>query len=199
MLTCPNIFLKHVKEIEKMYNSEFTESEFAKLRLRQKFEISTFNLITHILKPNENKKLLGSELIGKTTLMNSPKKNLTCNILAPHFSPVLEILIDIDVKFTFKSIQKLDYFYGNFHYTPMPIILCPEETIEVVRDFSSSCFGFLSCTDESVYVFVYNEYEMIVMEPYVALNFGLKSSISEIIEDVRINTFYFGFIYRKHI
>ena len=198
--TCPNIFEKQAREIEQLRNRGFTEEEFAKLRHQQNFEMATFNLILYIFKSKQDNELLGLESIGQTILTSCDKQQLDCDMLMLHPFTELELFKNHQINFTFKAIKKLDYLYENFIHSPIPIIVCPHSTIESVREFSSNCFGFLSGSDETIYVFKTElDYELILLEPFVAVNFGLIDPMSKIIQDGRMNTFYLGFFYRKRI
>ncbi|KRH94633.1 hypothetical protein M153_189000831 [Pseudoloma neurophilia] len=197
MRKCPHIFIKHAKELEDIQHTNFTESQMASLRLKQKFEMATFNLLKHILNKGKDAQLLGSKLMGQFTLKNSSNNELICNILTPHFNQIMSDLVDQNISFHFKNIQKLDYFYDRFCQTPLPVILASVQTIQDVRDFTSECLGLNSYTDDSIYVFSSDQYELVAMEPITALVFGFGEYVSKIIQDDRISTFHLGFVYRK--
>lgn len=192
---CPQIFLRHFEEIVKLKKNGFTEKEFAEMRLRQKFEISTFNFIRYIFEHKKSSELLGARMLGQITLSNESDHIITCNILVPHYTQTLKSFTEGNLNFHFRFIKKLDYFYSKFNKTPIPIILTPLDEITSVINFNSSCLDSFHCDHESIYVLRQRDYEIIIMEPYVALHFGLEEVISKIIQDERISTFYLAFVY----
>lgn len=193
----PDIYLKHAKEIENMSTSAFKESDFFQLRTQQRFEISTFNMIKYFFKSRHSDLSNGSKIIGNVNFTGPVNKQLHCDVLSPIFVSRFNIFHEETSDFTFKSVQKFDYFYQNFKYSPVPVIICPSNTVEEVRDFTSSCLGFLSCNDETVYLFTHGNYELVVMEPFVASNFGLLDEVISFVSDERIKTFYIAFLYEK--
>lgn len=176
--TFPQIFLKHANEIK--------NSENENLRLIQKFEIATYNLILTQLK---------KEIIYENPIKIKLKKEgiLNCDLIFNNFNDFFKIQNN---NFNFLKIENLNYLYKNFINSPIPFLLFPEENLEFIKNFTKSCLNFKNMNDEMVYVFKNSQVEIILLEPYVAVNFGLIDFVKKVLADERICSFYVGFIYK---
>lgn len=188
---CPNIYNRHVKQIDNLKENNFNEERFRKLRLRQNFEMSTFQFISTIFKKREKNNFHGLKYIGNTLFKHNDGLSMNCKIMMLEKYKILKVFQLKNPKFSFKFIKNLSYFYENFIYSPIPIILFSTETLESVRNFSDACFGRIDANNETIYVFENDSnHEIIIMDPYVAVNFGLSEYVIEILQNENINTMW---------
>lgn len=195
----PNILARHCKQIEELKATVFTEHEFAVLRQKQAFEMATHHFITGLFKNKTTNNTFGYIPISKNTFRhkNAPHADLTCEIMMIKPFDILKVFQNEETIVSFKALSNLSYFYDMMVFSPIPIVIFPIDTLKMVREFLSLCYDTKKATDEIVLVFDVGAFELVLMEPYVALNFGLDIETDEIIQNGSIYSFFIGFIYQK--
>lgn len=196
----PNILARHAKQIEDFKRSNSAENELVILRKKQTFEMTTYHFITRLFKSKGDNDTFGYIPISQSLfeLKNAPDVKLTCEIMMIKPFTNLKAFQEENIKIYFSAIKNLPYFYDMMVYSPLPVIVFPIDSLKAVRKFISLCYNCKNATDESVLVFEMGPYEVILMEPFVAFNFGLNDEATEIIRTGDICSFFFGFIYQRH-
>ncbi|ELQ74792.1 hypothetical protein THOM_2269 [Trachipleistophora hominis] len=197
--TYPNILARHCRQLDELKTTTFTEHDFMVLRKKQAFEMTMYHFITGLFKNKSTNSTFGYVPISKNVFenKNAPDLNLTCEIMIVKAFDILGVFQHEATTVLFKALGNLSYFYDMMVFSPVPIVVFPTDALKAVREFLSLCYDCKKATEETVLVFDVGIYELVLMEPYVALNFGLETETTEIIQSENIFSFFIGFIYQK--
>ncbi|KCZ81319.1 hypothetical protein H312_01198 [Anncaliia algerae PRA339] len=173
---------KHLREL----TDKKSDKDFGLLRLKHNYESLLYLYLNKAYKESKGT-FFGYELIKEVSL-NYNKAILSGNMLSFELDDTLLTLDKINI---LKNIT-IDEFFDSLLFTPTFFLFIPDKKLYYTANFIKKAFEnglFLEG--------VYENKNIVLMEPFTAYRIGLGFLFENIIGHENIHSFLIGFVYEK--